>query len=133
MADIASIVEEHRTVAWFAAPSRVHKDLAALVDAGAGERPIVVARELTKLHEEVWRGTVAEAASEFSDEARRRGEFTIVIGGAAQAVPSIDDAVAEALRRIAGGMTPSDAVREVAEELGVSRRAVYERVMRTER
>ena len=132
-ADMASIAAEERTVVWFAAPSRIHKDLADLVDADAGDRPVAVARELTKLHEEVWRGTVTEAAAEFADEARRRGEFTVVMAGVEPIAGSIDDAVTEALDRIAQGSTASDAVRAVAAELGVSRREVYDRVMRSER
>ena len=69
--DIASIVEEGRTVVLFAAPSRLHHDLAALSSAGAGGRSVAVTRELTKLHEEVWRGTVAGAAEEFAADERR--------------------------------------------------------------
>lgn len=131
--DVARVVGEDRTVVWFAAPSRIHKDLDALVAAGAGDRPVVVARELTKLHEEIWRGTVADAAAEFRTDDRRRGEFTVVLAGVESSPASVDDAVDEAVERIAAGASASDAVREVAAELGVSRREVYDRVMRRER
>lgn len=129
-ADVESIAHEHRTVAFFAAPSRVHLDLEALAEAGAARRSVVVARELTKLHEEVWRGSVADAATEFGSEDRRRGEFTIVVEGAPDVGASIDEAVALALDRIARGATTSAAVRDVASELGVSRREVYDRVVK---
>lgn len=125
-----AIRDEERTVVFFAAPSRLHHDLSALRDAGAGERQVVIARELTKLHEEVWRGSVGAAADEFSDAARRRGEFTVVVEGATPEPPSLDDAVADARRRIGEGATTSDAARDAARERGVSRREVYERILR---
>ena len=132
-AERASAVEriagEERTVVLFAAPSRVEKDLTDLAEP-APDRRVVVARELTKLHEEVWRGTVRDAAAEFGDPSRARGEFTIVVEGETPEVPSMEVAVGDALGLIAEGATTSDAVRRVAERRGVSRRRLYERVLR---
>jgi 16S rRNA (cytidine1402-2'-O)-methyltransferase len=127
---IAELRTEQRTSVIFMAPSRVAKDLSDLVTALGGERRIVIARELTKLHEEVWRGTLIAARDEYSDAGRRRGEFTAVLAGAEPPVASIDDAVDGALRDVADGATVSDAVRRAAETFGVSRREVYDRVTR---
>lgn len=127
---IEDIAVETRTVVLFAAPSRVAKDLAALAD-HMPDREVVVARELTKLHEEAWRGTVVEAHEEFSDPARARGEFTIVIAPATEQPPSMEEAVRDTLGLIAEGVPTSDAVRRVAKQRGVSRRELYELVLRT--
>jgi 16S rRNA (cytidine1402-2'-O)-methyltransferase len=75
---LASIAADSRTTVIFCATRRVGVDLAELADLVDDERQIVVTRELTKLHEEVWRGTVREAAAEFSDDTKNRGEFTVV-------------------------------------------------------
>ncbi len=127
--ELASIGGESRTVVVFAAPSRVDDDLADLAAACGHERRVVVTRELTKLHEELWRGTLSEAADEFSPPDRRRGEFTIVLNGATRPPPSVEGAVEAALGMIACGMSTSDAVRDAASTFGVSKRAVYGRVL----
>ncbi len=127
--ELASIGAESRTVVLFAAPSRVDDDLADLAAACGDERRVVVARELTKLYEELWRGTLPEAVEEFSSPDRRRGEFTIVVSGASSPPPSIEEAVEAALGMIADGMSRSDAIRDAASMFGVSKRVVYGRVL----
>ncbi len=99
-------------------------DLAAVL---GGARRITVTRELTKLHEEVWRGSLDEAAERWSGTGR--GEFTVVIEGAPPPAPDLAGAEAEARAAIAAGERPSDAVRRVAGEYDVSRRELYERVI----
>ena len=126
---IRALSAETRTVVFFAAPSRVAKDLTALAE-HMPERGIVVAREMTKLHEEIWRGTVVAAAEEFSDPGRARGEFTVVIAPADEQAPSIEEAVNDTLGMIAEGVPTSDAVRQIAVQRGVSRRELYELVLR---
>lgn len=126
---IESIAAEERTTVMFAAPSRVAADLQAVADACDAARRVVVARELTKIHEEVWRGTVAQGASTFGDPARARGEFTVVVEGAAPKEPDLDSAVVAATALIARGTSTSDAVREIASSHGVSRRELYDRVL----
>ena len=127
--ELASIGGESRTVVVFAAPSRVDADLADLAAACGDDRRVVVTRELTKLHEELWRGSLRQAADDFSAPERRRGEFTIVISGATRPPPSVEEAVEAALGSIAGGMSRSDAIRDAASMYGVSKRVVYERVL----
>ena len=132
-ADLDAVVASPVPVVLFAAPSRIHDDLGAIARAGAGDRRLVVARELTKLHEEVWRGSVDEAADAFADGDRRRGEFTVVLDGAPVVPTSMDDALVATRARIAEGASTSDAVRSVAAELGVSRRELYDRVVKDDR
>jgi len=108
-----------------------HRVLSMLGDAGdiLGDRQIVVARELTKLHEEIWRGTISEAVIYFETR-RPRGEFTLVIAGQQTSEAThkwSEDEVANALReRRQGGLSAREAAREVAELAGWSRRDVYQ-------
>ena len=130
---LAAIAGETRTIVVFASPHRVADDLADLASAAGEGRRVAVARELTKMHEEVWRGTLASAATEFADVDRQRGEFTLVLEGAPRAEASVEEAVDLARDLISAGSTTSDAVREASRAVGVSRREVYERVVRPDR
>ncbi|HUG75188.1 MAG TPA: 16S rRNA (cytidine(1402)-2'-O)-methyltransferase, partial [Acidimicrobiia bacterium] len=121
-------VVEPRTVVLFCAPSRLADDLAALTTSGAGDRECVVLRELTKLHEEVWRGSVAEAATHWGS-VPARGEVTVVIGPAEPDGPTVDDASSRVAALVADGLSRSEAVRQAATETGVSRRELYERTI----
>jgi 16S rRNA (cytidine1402-2'-O)-methyltransferase len=128
---VAALMADERTTVVLEAPGRVAATLAelALVD---GSRPVALARELTKVHEEVWRGTLAEAADVFAQRPAR-GEVVLVIGGAPPPGPVSDEAVAEAVRRRLRdglGEGPRQISDAVAEELGVPRRLVYETVLR---
>ncbi|HSR45081.1 MAG TPA: 16S rRNA (cytidine(1402)-2'-O)-methyltransferase [Acidimicrobiia bacterium] len=125
---IEALASEERTVVLFVAPTRLAADLAALAKALEQAREVAVTRELTKLHEEVWRGTLGEALVEWTDR-RARGEFTIVIAGAEPAVPSFEDAVQRARDLIGGGMSKADAARRAAEESRVARRPIYEELL----
>jgi 16S rRNA (cytidine1402-2'-O)-methyltransferase len=120
------VADEERTVVLFEAPGRVAPTLGELAAACGGERAVVVAREMTKLHEEVWRGTLAEAADAFSAHPAR-GEVALVVEGASPpAVPS-DAAVDDAVRaRLDAGDSLRDAADTVATELGVARRRAYQ-------
>ncbi len=119
------LAHEERTMVLFVAPNRLLQDLQSLLESLGGERSLVVTRELTKLHEEIWYGTTAQAVAEWS--ARQiRGEFTLVVAGAPPSEPDLEGAVAEAKRLISGGMSVADASRRVADETGVARRALYE-------
>jgi 16S rRNA (cytidine1402-2'-O)-methyltransferase len=128
---IAAVLADERTTVVLEAPGRVAATLGDLAAVDA-ERPVVIARELTKLHEEVWRGTVGDAASAFA--AREvRGEVVLVIGGSPAPDPADDDAVELAVRA-ALDQEPSAGPRQVADRvaatLGVSRRRAYEVALR---
>jgi len=121
---LAAVAAEERTTVLFEAPHRLAATLAELAEACGPDRPCSLARELTKLHEEVWRGTLGAAARRAVEHAPR-GEYVVVVGGAPP--PEVGDnvvaaAVAEAR---AAGLSARDAAIEVAERLGVPRNRAY--------
>jgi 16S rRNA (cytidine1402-2'-O)-methyltransferase len=128
---LAALMADERTSVVLEAPGRVAGTLAELA-ALDPERPVAVARELTKLHEEVWRGSLARAAEEFAAEPRR-GEVVLVVGGAPPAAPAEEDDV-EAAVRSALADDPAAGPRQVAERvalsLGVPKRRAYEAALR---
>jgi 16S rRNA (cytidine1402-2'-O)-methyltransferase len=128
---IAALMADERTCVVLEAPRRVAATLAE-VAAADPHRPVAVVRELTKLHEEVWRGPLGEAATAFA--AREvRGEVVLVIGGAPPPSPA-GEAEVDAAVRAALGDDPSAGPRQVAERvaasLGVPRRRAYEAALR---
>ncbi len=123
---LTALAAEERTVVLYEAPNRVAATLADLAEACGPQRRVAVARELTKLHEELWRGTLGAAAEEFAGR-EVRGEVVLVLHGAPPAVEASDEAVSEAVAELLGdGVTLRDAAAAVAEELGVPRRRAYE-------
>lgn len=128
----ATLVESARspqTMVLFEAPHRLQSTLTDIVDA-LNDPHIAVCRELTKLHEEVWRGNASAALEHFTEP---RGEFTIVIGPVTLAEPehsASEDELMETARhalsqRRAAGKRGRDAVAEVVASTGLPRRAVY--------
>jgi 16S rRNA (cytidine1402-2'-O)-methyltransferase len=122
---LESLTREQHTLIAFEAPHRLRESLADIL-AILGDRPLALCREMTKLHEEIWRGTVSQALAA-RDEQDPRGEFTIVIGGATeeqqrwdaeQVRAALEDLLAQGIRR-------PDAARQVAELSGWDRGAVY--------
>jgi 16S rRNA (cytidine1402-2'-O)-methyltransferase len=87
-----------------------------------------VCRELTKLHEEVWRGTLGAATEHWSGGAR--GEVTVVIGGAGEDEPDQELALAAVGELVRDGTPLSEAVRSVSASTGIRRRALYEEAVR---
>lgn len=127
---LAAIAAEPATVVVYEAANRVAQTVSDL-SAGCGpERELAAVRELTKLHEEVWRGTLGEAERWLADApAEPRGEWVLVIGPGLErpTAPPDEDQVAAALRgRLAGGLGRREAVAEVAAEMGVPKRVVYD-------
>ena len=119
----------------YEAPHRLSaclKDLAAVL----GDRPLAIARELTKLHEEIIHTSLLEAEAAYEEE-RPRGEFVLVVGAAEsepQPVTLESDEVLELLRtRISSGDTPSAAAKAVAKQTGIPRSQVYARLQEIER
>jgi len=127
---LESLVREQRTVVLFAAPTRVASDLADLARTVDPQRRVVVTRELTKVFEEIWRGTLEDAARHWANDGTTKGEFTVVIEGAQPAEPSMPDAVTAALAMVAEGASASDAVRRVAATHGVRRNELYDGVVK---
>lgn len=124
---LQAVASEERTTVLFCAPRRLASDLGDLAEL-VGQRTCVVCREMTKLHEEVWRGTVSEAAEHWA-ERTVKGEVTVVIGGGEPPEPSLEAAVEATMGAIEGGERLSVAVKRIARETGVGRRALYEAVI----
>lgn len=122
---LAVLARETRTTVLFEAPHRLARTLSDLEAACGGERPVVIARELTKLHEEVWRGDLAGAVAWAADRSPP-GEIVLVLGGAPPAAEADDDMVRAAVREaLASGASVRDAAAQVAADLHVPRRRAY--------
>jgi 16S rRNA (cytidine1402-2'-O)-methyltransferase len=114
---------DRRTLIFYEAPHRVRDTLEDML-AVFGNRSMCVARELTKVHEEIWRGSIAAAAQRFGAEAL--GEFVLVVAGAPEAGRWDGDRVRAALQaEIEHGASAAEAARAVAEISGWNKRAVY--------
>lgn len=124
---LAAVARESRTIVMFEAPHRIERTLDDLISSCGGERFAAVCRELTKLHEEVRRGTLAEVRSLLGEP---RGEYVIVLGGAADSVGASADDVDRMLRHeLSSGASTRDAAATVAEMTGESRKVLYARAL----
>ena len=120
---LEEVKSDRRTLIFYEAPHRVRDTLEAML-AVFGDRPMCVARELTKVHEEIWRGSIAAAVQRFGAEAL--GEFVLVVAGAPEADRWDEDHVRAALQaEIERGASAAGAARAVAEISGWNKRAVY--------
>lgn len=123
---LEQVAEERRTVLLHETAPRLAATLAELAAVCGAGRRVVVARELTKLHEELWRSTLGEAAEEFGAR-EARGEIVVVLEGAPPPPEADDEVVRRQVRdRMEAGQTLRDAAVSVAATLGVSRRRAYE-------
>jgi 16S rRNA (cytidine1402-2'-O)-methyltransferase len=127
---LASLAEESRTMVFFEAPHRTAAALAALAEAFGGSRRGAVCRELTKTHEEVRRGPLADLVTWAAEGVR--GEVTIVVDGAAPAEPTTDPEALAALvaTQEQAGVPRKQAIGDVARSAGVPKRLVYDAVHR---
>ncbi len=122
---LQEVATQKTTLVFFEAPHRLRAALADMVDLLGPDRAVAVCRELTKLHEEVWRGTLAGACHEW-EQRDPRGEFTLVVAGAAEAPAWDKTQVQTALTQAgAAGMSLKDAVRQVTTLSGWGKREVY--------
>ncbi|MGH2537846.1 MAG: 16S rRNA (cytidine(1402)-2'-O)-methyltransferase, partial [Candidatus Promineifilaceae bacterium] len=127
---LAAVAELPYTLVVYEAPHRLLA-LLADVEASLGPRQLCVARELTKLHEEIWRGTPAEAQAHFGG-GRVRGEITLVIAGASAGAGRWDEAAVRVAleKELAAGLSPKEAAGQVAGRAGWRRRDVYALTLR---
>ena len=124
--ELVAALSAPETVVAFESPRRLAATLAVLAELD-GARPAAVCRELTKVHEEVVRGTAAELAAHFG-EAEPRGEIVLVVGGAAREEGDVEAATAALARLVAAGAKPRAAAGVVAELTGTSANALYRAV-----
>ena len=127
---LAELAGEQRTAVLYEAPHRVRETIADLLAACGPERVVALARELTKMHEEIWRGTLAAAAAHAS-EVEPRGEYVVVLAGAPPPPGASDDDIERAVAaHLGAGDDKRTSVAAVALELDVAKRRVYEAVLR---
>ena len=122
---LEALASDDRTLVFFEAPSRLAGTLEAMA-AVLGPRRAALARELTKLHEEVRRATLAELLAGLDPEEPLKGEIALVVEGASPAEGVLADAIARARDLVAAGTPKSGAAAQAAAQHGVPRRAVYE-------
>lgn len=127
---LAELTVEPRTTILFESPHRVRQAVADLAAVAGDLRKVAVARELTKLHEEVWRGTLAGATEHLASK-EPRGEYVLVLDGAPPPDAAGEAAMEAALRaRLDAGTDKRTAIAEVSVALGVPKRVVYELALR---
>jgi 16S rRNA (cytidine1402-2'-O)-methyltransferase len=123
---LATIAEAACTTVLYEAPHRLARTLGDLMEVCGPLRSVVLVRELTKLYEEVWRGTLAGAVDRVAEVAPR-GEYVIVLGAALPRAPVNDAEINDALTsRLNAGETRKTAVTEVANSLAVPKKRVYD-------
>lgn len=130
-AHLDALRNEVRTMLFYEAPHKLPGTLRDLAEAFGPERRISLCRELSKLHEEIRRTTLGEAAAWYGENPPK-GEFVLVVEGGAPvsaAEPSPEDGLARVLDLRAGGASLKDATRQAAAELGLSRNLLYERAL----
>ena len=131
---LQSLLDERRTMVFYEAP---HKLLGTLADlyAAFGNRPIPLCRELTKLHEETRRTTLAQAAA-YYEENPPKGEFVLVVAGAeptADAAVTLEEGASLVLARRDAGERMKDAVRQVSADTGLNRNELYEAALKAQK
>lgn len=124
LATLRAVSSESRTMVFFESPNRLAASLADIATALGDDRRVVVCRELTKLYEEVRRGTAAELAAWAAEGVR--GEIVIVVAGAPAREADPEAAVEQVVALVAAGSRLKEAAAEVAEATGLSKRDLYQ-------
>jgi 16S rRNA (cytidine1402-2'-O)-methyltransferase len=124
---LESVSGEARTLVFYESPHRLRQTLADFATTFGADRQVVIGRELTKLHEEFWRGNIGEAIEHYT-QIEPQGEYALVIAGAPISQPMLsDEAIDRALIELMrNGTSRSQASRIVAEQISQSRRYVYQ-------
>jgi len=126
-ARIAALKSEPRTAVFYESPHRILKTLTELETVLGPDRPVAIARELTKRYEEFWRGSLADAIAHYT-ATTPKGEFTLLIAPAI-ATPialSTDEIITELKKRLAQGQSRTEASRDLAQQSDRSKREIYQ-------
>lgn len=126
-AHLESLRHEQRTMVFHEAPHKLRNTLADLAEAFGGDRPVALCRELTKLHEDTMRTTLSGAVAHYADN-NPKGEYVLVLAGAEpveETALTLEDGVSRVLALRQEGMRMKEAVKEVSEESGLSKNALY--------
>lgn len=123
---LSAVAAEPRTIVLYEAPHRIVRTVHDLAAACGPQRRVALAREITKLHEHVWRGTLSAACGHV-DEVEPRGEYVVVLEGAPAAAEASDERIVDLLRTaIEGGADRRAAIATVMQATGAAKRRVYD-------
>jgi 16S rRNA (cytidine1402-2'-O)-methyltransferase len=126
---LEALADEQATLIFYEAPHRILETLEA-IEQTLGPRPVVIARELTKIHEEFLRGTAAELRAILQQREGIKGEITLLVGKA-EAPPPDDTPLEDAVEALVREGTPRmDAIKQVAKRRGLSKREVYAQLVK---
>lgn len=128
-AHLQSVKEDTHTLIFYESPHKITDTLEDLYQI-LGDRRITLCREMTKIHEEIQRSTLSQAAAEYrARQIKPKGEFVLVVEGApppsGEPVLTVEEAVLIARQKVAAGMRPTDACRETAKETGLKKGELY--------
>lgn len=125
---LEALVVETRAIVLYESPHRLRETLQDLAKTLGGDRAAVLGRELTKLHEQFWRGTLNEAIAYYESEVQPQGEFTLVIapGDREEPILSPEAIKAELKALLDRGISRSQASRQLAQNTALSRRDIYQ-------
>lgn len=132
---LQSLVNEERTMIFYEAPHKLTSTLSDLIQTFGPDRPVALCRELTKLHEEVVRTTLAQALERYEQDSPR-GEFVLVVAGAKPQAPNTadpDDALAQVSALRSQGLSLKDAVKQVSKALDLPRNQLYALALEAEK
>ena len=124
---LESLQSESRTLVFYESPHRLRDTLADLGAVLGSDRSIVIARELTKLYEEFWRGTIEDAIAHYQDK-EPQGVYTLLVEGNPPSKPQLTETElkTELLQIMQQGISRSQASRQLAKDMGLSRRYLYQ-------
>ena len=124
---LEALQTEPRTVVFYEAPHRLRQTLQDLQDCLGAQHQVVLGRELTKLHEQFWRGSLGEALLYYQDR-EPQGEFTLLLAGQTATLPQLSESalLAELQHLIDQGLSRSQASRQLAQQTSLSRRQIYQ-------
>ncbi len=124
---LSAIKSETRTIVFYEAPHRLRRTLADLAEQLEPQRQVVLARELTKMHEEFWRGSL-ETAIEHHQNKEPQGEYVVIVAGAEFLTPQWSDDLikTELVQLLAQGLSRSDASKQLAALTAVNKRHIYQ-------
>jgi len=129
---LSELKNEHRTMVFYEAPHKLKATLKDFSDAFGADRGIALVKEITKLHENVFRTTIGEAVS-FYEENAPKGEFVLIVAGAKkmneETEYSLEDAVLTARKLIETGLSASAAAKEAAAVTGIRKNEIYRQLI----
>lgn len=132
---LQSLLEETRTMIFYEAPHKLLTTLGDMLEAFGADRPICLCRELTKLHEEAVKTTIGQALSYYQENSPR-GEYVLIVGGAApkvQAAPSMEECIDRVNTLRQSGLSMKDAVKQVSKDAGIPRNTLYDAALQASR